>query len=93
MPSPGGQVSGMAGEVGVWWFRGSRVRHPVDLPEGYHATARGQSCTRYVAVRRGLPPGPRVVGLRQVDGMPHEPRRGQDTGWQGSGASWSAGSR
>ena len=38
------------------------MRHPVDLPEGYHATARGQSCTRCVAVRRGLPPGRRVVG-------------------------------
>jgi hypothetical protein len=22
------------------------VRHPIDLPEGYHTTARGQSCTR-----------------------------------------------
>lgn len=56
------------------------MRHPIDLPEGYHTTTRGQSCTRYVAVRRGLPPGRRVVGLRQVDGMPHEPRRGRETG-------------
>ena len=24
-------------------------------------------------------PGRRVVGLHQVDGMPHEPRRGRDT--------------
>ena len=34
MPSPGRQVSGMAG---AW--------HPVDLPEGYHTPSRGQSCT------------------------------------------------
>jgi len=40
MPSPGGQISGMA-----------RARNPVDLPKGYHTPA----------------------GLRQVDGMPHEP--------------------
>ena len=63
MPSPGGQISGMAG-----------ARNPVDLPKGYHTPARGQSCTRIGRrFRRGLPPGRRAVGLRQVDGMPHEP--------------------
>lgn len=93
MPSPGGQANGMAGRVGVSRLWVSRVRHPVDLPEGYHATTRGQSCTRYVGVCRGLPPGRRVVGLRQVDGMPHEPRRGRATDRRGSGASYSAGRR
>ena len=34
-PSPGGQVSGMSG-----------VRHPVNLPEGYHTAARRQSLAR-----------------------------------------------
>ena len=63
MPSPGRQISGMAG-----------ARNPVDLPKGYHTPARGQSCTRIGRrFRRGLPPGRRAVGLRQVDGMPHEP--------------------
>ncbi len=72
---------------------GEQVRHRVDLPEGYHATARGQSCTGAWRLRRGLPPGRRVLGLRQVDGMPHEPRRGQDTDRRGNGVSWSAGRR
>ena len=63
MPSPGGQISGMAG-----------ARNPVDLPKGYHTPARGQSCTRSAAGSvEGLPPGRRAVGLHQVDGMPHEP--------------------
>jgi len=64
----GRQVSGMAG---VW--------HPIDLPKGLphddpwaelHDVGRG--------LRRGLPPGRRAVGRCQVDGMPHEPQRGQD---------------
>ena len=45
MPSPGRQISGMAG-----------ARNPVDLPKGYHTPARGQSCTRSGRrFRRGLP--------------------------------------
>jgi len=77
MPSPGGQVSGKqapkSGAVGGW---GGRVRHPVDLPEGLphggptaaldHEGARGS---------REPPPGRRAVGLRQVDGKPHESQR------------------
>ena len=31
-------------------------------------------------MRRGLPPGHRAVGLRQVDGMPREPQRGKIKG-------------
>ena len=60
------QVSGMAG-----------ARHPVDLPEGYHTPARGQSFTTPAAgCVEGWPPGRRAVGLRQVDGMPREPGSG-----------------
>jgi hypothetical protein len=57
MPSPGRQINRMG------------ACHPVDLPEGYHTAARGQSSARPAAVRRGLPASVRAVGLRQVDGM------------------------
>jgi hypothetical protein len=46
---------------------------PINLPEGYHTPARGQSQTRTRRFRRELPPGWRMVGLRQIDGMPHIP--------------------
>ena len=50
--------------------------HPDDLPEGYHAVARG---TELIEARsrtvEGCTPGHRAVGLRQVDGMPHNHRR------------------
>ena len=53
----------MAG--GVW--------HPVDLPEGYHTAARGRSFAMSAAdCVEVWPPGRRAVGLRQVDGMPHQ---------------------
>ena len=45
MPSPGGQISGMG------------ACHPDDLPEGYHADARGQSLRGRARLRRGLPTG------------------------------------
>ena len=46
--------------------------HPDDLPEGYHAATRGAELieSRSRAVE-GCTPARRVVGLRQVDGMPH----------------------
>ena len=48
------------------------MRHPDDLPKGYHAATRGaeliESKSRAV---EGCTPERRVVGLRQVDGMPH----------------------
>jgi len=51
---------------------GGDVLHPDDLPEGYHAVARG---TELIEARsravEGCTPGHRAVGLRQVDGMPH----------------------
>ncbi len=76
MPSPGGQVSGMAshenycGRAG-WAGCGSpstSQRATTRQPGG-----RAGQCTR--RFRRGLPPGCRVVGRRQVDGTPHEPQR------------------
>jgi len=61
------------------------VRHPDDLPEGYHIALGGQAWQGGpVAIRldfvepdhgcrwRGMLPSDRdVIGLRQVDGMPH----------------------
>jgi hypothetical protein len=43
-PSPGGQVSGISrnpatSQPGVV----ARVRHPLDLPKGYHTPPRGQA--------------------------------------------------
>ncbi|MFZ2119657.1 MAG: hypothetical protein WAU83_24620, partial [Pseudonocardiaceae bacterium] len=39
--------------------------------QGYHTAPRGQSQITHAPDRRGLPPGCRVVGLHQIDGMPH----------------------
>ena len=72
MPSPGGQISGMAG-----------ARNPVDLPKGYHTPGPGAELHKVGRwFRRGLPPGRRAVGLRQVDGMPHEPGAVWRTYWR-----------
>ncbi len=58
--------------------------HPVDLHKGYHAAAGGQASHRgrgragyaghlNVVDLRGMLPSVRsVIGLRQVDGMPHQ---------------------
>jgi len=63
-----------------------RVGHPVDLPEGYHAVPREQAWrTRPVTDSGCLPPGHRVVGLRQDRRMPHHDQRAKS-----SGDSWSA---
>jgi hypothetical protein len=75
MPSPGGQASGMAGHrnrCGLDWAGRCGIRRP---PMGYHTTAQGQSHMTHAPVRRGLPLDRRAVGLRQADGMPHEPQR------------------
>ena len=60
MPSPGGQVSGMAdtsAKPGRW---GSGVWHPADLPEGYHAAPRGHAWQARPAVSGdGAPGAPR----------------------------------
>jgi hypothetical protein len=71
MPSSGGQVSGMAGhQRGRDWAgcgspstsRRATTRRPGGKPGKFG-----------LWLGRRLPPGHRVVGLRQVDGMPHEP--------------------
>ncbi len=51
-----------------------RVWHPIDLPEGYHTAPRAQALPDRRRLVGMLRPGCRAVGLRQVDGMPHEPR-------------------
>jgi hypothetical protein len=57
-----------------------RVWHPVSLPEGYHALPRGQAWQNSADGREGmLPPGQRVVRLRQADGMPHNTQRARST--------------
>ncbi len=80
MPSPGGQASGMVvhqhDEAGPGM---DRVWHPVDLPKGYHAAPRGRVPRGCRRLRRGLPPGRRAVGLRQVDGMPHVSQRARSS--------------
>jgi hypothetical protein len=69
MPSPGGQVSGMASHEncygGAGWGIPSTSRRATPRQPG------GRAGWRTHRFRRGLPPGWRVVGLRQVDGMPH----------------------
>ena len=50
------------------------MRHPADLPKGLPHGDPGTELFDVMSSRaEGLPPGHRVVGLRQVDGMAHEP--------------------
>jgi hypothetical protein len=72
----GGSSGSTAGNVGRV---GGAVRHPIDLPEGYHAATRGAELIE-VGSRavEGCAPERRVVGLRQVDGMPHSSQRGDE---------------
>lgn len=51
------------------------VRHPADLPEGYHAAPRRQAWQPRPAVSRDAAPESRVVGRCQDDGMPHGSQR------------------
>jgi hypothetical protein len=87
MSSPDGQVSGDAGDqltrgLGGW---AGKVRHPVDLHEGYHAATEGKpgivvgrqgrlrrAPERVRPVRAGCTPSAGVIGLCQADGMPHQ---------------------
>ena len=58
MPLPGGQISGMASRENLLlegWVGG--VRRPLDLPEGYHTPARGQSRMAYAVVPSRAAPG------------------------------------
>ncbi len=50
------------------------MRRPVDLPRGLpHARPTAELGEVECGSVEGLPPGGRAVGLRQVDGTPHEP--------------------
>ncbi len=64
-----GQPRARAGP-GLGW---TRCGVPSTSPQGYHTATRGQSYLRPRRSRRGLPPGRRAVGLRQIDGTPHRP--------------------
>jgi hypothetical protein len=74
VPSPGGQVSGMASHQKC---RTCRVGRGVASPRPpARATTRqpgGRALRRMWRFRRGLPPGWRVVGRCQVEGTPHDP--------------------
>jgi hypothetical protein len=59
--------------------RGARVRHPTDLPKGYHAASRGQAWQPQPAVGRDAAPGSRVVGRSQADGTPHSSQRSRSS--------------
>jgi hypothetical protein len=59
------------------WVGG--VWHPIDPPEGYHTAARGRAGQCHAPVRSRAAPGCRVVGLRQVDGTPHESQRARSS--------------
>jgi len=81
MPSPGGQVSGMAGQ-GAVSPAGSAVVCGIPSTSQRATTRRpgGRAGRGMVECCRGLPPSRRVVGLRQVDGMPHWPTCGEVPG-------------
>lgn len=56
------------------------VWHPVSLPQGLPPAAPGASLGNLADGREEmLPPGQRVVGLRQADGMPHSTQRARST--------------
>ncbi len=77
MPSPGRQVSGMVLEGRPVLIGVAGCGIP---PTSRRATTRrpGGRAARGTSRRvEGCPRAARVVGLREVDGMPHEPRRGQ----------------
>jgi hypothetical protein len=59
--------------------QGVRAWDPVDLLEGYHAVPRGQAWQVGLVVGKNVALGHRVVGLRQIDGMPHKPQRARSS--------------
>jgi hypothetical protein len=75
--SPGRQTSGMDGTSvkpttgwGMDW-----VWHPVNTPQGLPPAAPRVSGKPGLKFSGMLPPGHRVVGLRQIDGMPQQAQR------------------
>ena len=80
MPSPGGQISGMAGHqrAGLGWV--DRVGHPVDLPPGLPHGDPGAELPESLTGRvEGCPRVAARSGLHQIDGMPHEPQRARSS--------------
>jgi len=60
--------------------RGYVVWHPVSLPRGLTRAAPAASLANSADGQEGmLPPGQRVVRLRQADGMPHNTQRARST--------------
>jgi hypothetical protein len=58
VPSPGGQVSEMAGyEHCCGWAGLGRMWHLIDLLKGYHAASRGQSQTTHALILLRAAPG------------------------------------
>ena len=80
MPSPGGQISGMTSHKNCCdWSDGSGRGIP---STSWRATTRqpgGRARRRTHQFCRGLPPSCRVVGLRQIDGMPRQRQRARST--------------
>ena len=86
MPSPGGQVSGMPGKAGARTWVGGPGRCGIPSTSTRAITPRPEGKLRIVAGGRagyaghlnvvdlrGMLPSVRgVIGLRQVDGMPHQ---------------------
>lgn len=68
VPSPGGQTSGIASHEHCCGEGGASRRSPQGLPRGAPRTSLGGLAG---GGEGWLPPGHRVVGLRQIDGMPH----------------------
>ena len=57
------------------------MRHPDDLPEGYHTPARGQSCTKSTAgCVEGCPRAVARSGCAKSTPCPREAQRVQDRG-------------
>jgi hypothetical protein len=50
----------------------AELYHPVDLPEGYHVVPAGEPGKLCRWLKGLLPPGHRMVGLCQADGMSHD---------------------
>lgn len=79
-PGPGKHaLAGRAGPPGCRLPALAKVRrvdgvgHPLGLPRATTWRPEDRATQRRCRSRRGLPPGRRVVGLRQADGMPHSP--------------------
>jgi hypothetical protein len=75
MPSPGGQISGMASyDNCCGWVGWGGVWHPIDLLEGYHTATWGQSRITHVPVSsRGCPQAAVWLGYARSTGCHTSP--------------------